>query len=191
MNTTVNSTTSGITFNAEQTVLVTGASGFLAAHVLNEFLDHGYRVRGTVRTEETAAKVRKTHAKYGDKLSFAIVEDVAAPGAFDEAVKGVNEVGVPLIRIQPFHTPMNQQVIHTASPFQTSVKDNEKELLQPAIQGTKGVLASIRAYNPYVRRVIVTSSFAAIDNMERDPWPEHTYTEKDWNRKAFSFIPHE
>ena len=75
-----------------QTLLVTGASGFLAAHILNEFLDHGYHVRGTVRSEETAAKVRKTHAKYGDKLSFAIVKDVAEPGAFDEAVKGVDGV---------------------------------------------------------------------------------------------------
>ena len=75
-----------------QTVLITGASGFLAAHILNEFLDHGYDVRGTVRSEETAAKVRKTHARYGDKLSFVVVEDVAEPGAFDEAVRGVDGV---------------------------------------------------------------------------------------------------
>ena len=61
-------------------ILITGASGFLAAHILNEFLDHGYSIRGTVRSEETAEKVRKTHKKYGDKLSFAIVKDVAAPG---------------------------------------------------------------------------------------------------------------
>jgi len=44
-----------------------------------------------------AAKVRKTYAKYGDKLSFAIVKDVAAPGAFDEAVKGVK--GVPVLHV--------------------------------------------------------------------------------------------
>jgi len=77
---------------SSEPVLVTGASGFVAAHVLNEFLEHGYSVRGTVRSEETASKVRRTHAKYGDKLSFAIVKDVAAPGAFDEAVKGVQGV---------------------------------------------------------------------------------------------------
>lgn len=77
---------------SSEPVLITGASGFVAAHVLNEFLEHGYSVRGTVRSEESANNVRKTHAKYGDKLSFTIVKDVAAPGAFDEAVKGVQGV---------------------------------------------------------------------------------------------------
>ncbi|MCJ1317092.1 methylglyoxal reductase (NADPH-dependent) gre2 [Xylographa vitiligo] len=153
--------------SSRQTVLITGASGFLAAHVLNEFLDHGYNVRGTVRSEETAAKVRKTHAKYGDKLSFAIVKDVAEPGAFDEAVKGVDGV------------------IHTASPFQMAVTDNEKELLQPAVQGTKGVLKSIKAYNPSVRRVVITSSFASIVDVTKGDRPEHTYTEKDWNPVSY------
>ena len=78
---------------------------------------------------------------------------------------------------------MRVQVIHTASPFQTSVNDNEKELLLPAIQGTKGVLKSIKAKNPAVRRVIITSSFASIVDMTKGDRPEHTYTEKDWNRK--------
>ena len=75
-------------------VLVTGASGFVAAHVLTSFLDHGYYVRGTVRSEAAAEKVRKSHGghKNANKLSFAIVEDVAASGAFDEAVKGVQGV---------------------------------------------------------------------------------------------------
>ena len=76
--------------NAGKIVLVTGSSGFLAAHVLNEFLENGYRVVGTVRNEATVNKVRNTHAKYGDQLSFVIVPDVAAPGAHDEAVKGVD-----------------------------------------------------------------------------------------------------
>lgn len=78
--------------NSDKLILVTGASGYVAAHVLNEFLENGYSVRGTVRSKSTADKVRKTHAKYGDKLSFAIVEDIAAPGAFNEAVKGVDGV---------------------------------------------------------------------------------------------------
>ena len=74
------------------TVLVTGASGFVAAHVMNEFLDNGYHVVGTVRSEASAGNVRETHGKYGDKLSFAIVKDITEPGAFDEAVKGVDGV---------------------------------------------------------------------------------------------------
>jgi nucleoside-diphosphate-sugar epimerase len=75
-----------------KTVLITGGSGFVAAHVLNAFLSRGYNVRTTVRSQETAEKVKKTHSKYLSKLSFAIVKDVALPGGHDEAVKGVDGV---------------------------------------------------------------------------------------------------
>jgi uncharacterized protein YbjT (DUF2867 family) len=75
-----------------QTVLVTGASGFIAAHILNVFLEAGFKVKATVRSERTAENVRKTHGRFGDALSFVIVPDIAAPGAFDEAVKGVDGV---------------------------------------------------------------------------------------------------
>lgn len=148
---------------SEQTILVTGASGFVAAHVLNSFLKAGYKVRGTVRSDQSANAVRKSHAKYADQLSFAIVKDVAAPGAFDEAVKGVDGV------------------IHTASPFQMDVEDNERDLLDPAIKGTTGILEAIQKNNPDVKRVVITSSFASIIDMSKGLWPEHTYTEADWN----------
>lgn len=80
-----------------QTVLVTGASGFIAAHVVEAFLQKGYNVRGTVRSDKTAAKVLKTHAKYSEQISVAIVPDIAAPNAFDEAVKGVDGVSRLLV----------------------------------------------------------------------------------------------
>lgn len=80
-----------------ETILITGGSGFLAAHVLTSFLDHGYKVRATVRSDATADRVRKTQGKHLDSLSFAIVPDVAAPGAFDEAVKGVDGVRITFI----------------------------------------------------------------------------------------------
>jgi nucleoside-diphosphate-sugar epimerase len=159
----VSSAISGNT-GSGKTVLVTGASGFVASHVVEEFLEQGYNVIGTVRSESTGNRVKETFSKYGDKISFRIVEDVASEGAHDEAVKGVDGV------------------IHTASPFFTSgVKDNESELLRPAIHGTKGVLESIKKNNPNVKRVVITSSFASILNMEKGTWPEHTYTEEDWN----------
>lgn len=157
----------GTQTQSNSTILVSGASGFVAAHVLNELLSHGYKVRGTVRSEDSANKVRKTHAKYADKLSFAIVKDVAAPGSFDEAVKGVDGV------------------IHTASPFQTQVDDNERDLLNPAIHGTTEILTAIHKYNPAVKRVVITSSFASIIDMEKGNWPEHTYTEADWNPVSY------
>jgi nucleoside-diphosphate-sugar epimerase len=75
-----------------KTILITGGSGFVAAHVLNAFLSRGYNVRTTVRSQETAKKVKKSHAKYLSQLSFAIVPDVATPGGHDEAVKGIDGV---------------------------------------------------------------------------------------------------
>ena len=88
----VNGFADGTQSHAGQTILVTGASGFVATHVVKELLEQGYQVRGTVRSQNSANGVRKTHSKHSDKLSFAIVEDVAAPGSFDEAVKGVDGV---------------------------------------------------------------------------------------------------
>jgi nucleoside-diphosphate-sugar epimerase len=75
-----------------KTVLITGASGFIATHTIDAFLRKGYNVRGTVRSEKSGSSVLKTHSKYPGQLSLAIVPDIAAPNAFDEAVKGVDGV---------------------------------------------------------------------------------------------------
>jgi len=145
-------------------VLVTGASGFVAAHVLSSFLDAGYRVRGTVRSEKSAAQVKSTFAKYANStLEFAIVPDITTPGAFDEAVKGVDGV------------------IHTASPFVLEVEDNQRDLLDPAIKGTTEILRAVQKNAPQVKRVVITSSFAAIVDPAKGMRPGYTYTEADWN----------
>ncbi|KAI7156982.1 NAD(P)-binding protein, partial [Hortaea werneckii] len=148
-------------------VLLTGGSGFIAAHVLDILLQHGHSVVTTVRSQDKAKKIADNHAQYGpDKLSFAIVEDIAKEGAFDQAV----------VSDPPFET-----VIHTASPFHFNVTDVQKELLDPAIIGTTGILKSIKKSAPSVKRVVITSSFASIINPYKGSWPEHTYTETDWN----------
>jgi len=83
-----------------KTVLISGGSGFVAAEVLNAFLTRGYDVKTTVRSQETAEKVKKSHSNYLHQLSFAIVKDIAAPGAFDEAVKGVDGVRTSILRME-------------------------------------------------------------------------------------------
>jgi len=148
-------------------VLLTGGSGFLGAHVLDTLLKRGHSVVTTVRNSPKADKIREAYPQYSkDKLDFAFVPDIAAEGAFDEAVKS---------------SPPFQAVIHTASPYTFAVKDIQKELLDPAVLGTTGVLKSIKKYAPSVKRVVITSSFAAIVNRDKGAWPEHTYTEADWN----------
>lgn len=149
------------------TILVTGASGFIAAHVLITFLEAGYNVRATVRSQTSAENIRKSHAKYLEKLSFIVVEDITKPGAFDEAVKDVDGV------------------IHTQSPFWLEVENNERDLLIPAIRGTIGILESVHRHNSRVKRVVITSSFAALADLSKGQWPEHTYSEEDWNPATF------
>lgn len=72
-------------------------------------------------------------------------------------------------------------MIHTASPFHFNAQDIQKDLLDPALHGTVGVLKAIKANAPTVKRVVITSSFAALVNPSKGTWPEHTYSEKDWS----------
>jgi nucleoside-diphosphate-sugar epimerase len=69
----------------------------------------------------------------------------------------------------------------TASPFHFRVNDTKKDLLDPAINGTTGVLKAIKKYAPTVKRVVITSSFASIVNTAKGAWPGHVYSEADWN----------
>jgi len=148
-------------------VLLTGGSGFIAAHILDILLDGGHSVITTVRSEEKASKIREAHPNTPtDKLDFRIVPDIAVPGAFDEAVK-IDGL---------------EAVIHTASPFHFNVTDTKKDLLDPAVIGTTGILRAIKQNAPSVKRVVITSSFASIiDSNKGAEIPDHTYSEKDWN----------
>lgn len=151
------------------TVLLTGANGFIGFQITRILLEKGYNVVGTVRSESKTKYLQQQFSKFagGDKtkLRFAIVEDIAKPGAFDAVLKENNF----------------DAVIHSSSPFFQTAKDIEKQLYEPAIEGTVGILRSIHAHAPSVKRVVITSSFASIMNNEKGDWPEHTYTEEDWN----------
>ena len=61
-------------------ILLTGGSGFIAAHCLDVLLEHGHSVVTTVRSQAKAQKIKEAHPQYSsDKLDFAIVEDIAQP----------------------------------------------------------------------------------------------------------------
>lgn len=144
-------------------ILITGATSFVGTHIIKTFLANGYYVRGQVRNEKSAQKVHKVFPNAGETLTTVVVPDITTAGAFDEAVKDV------------------AGVIHSASPFQMEVKNNEKDLLEPAIKGTNRILEAVAAYAPQVKRVVITSSFASIIDPTKGVWPGKTYTEEDWN----------
>jgi nucleoside-diphosphate-sugar epimerase len=59
--------------------------------------------------------------------------------------------------------------------------DFETELLQPAINGTTGILEAVQKYNSAVSRVVITSSFASVLDPTQGQRPGYVYTEADWD----------
>jgi dihydroflavonol-4-reductase len=142
----------------EAPVLVTGASGFIASHIVDQLLSAGYRVRGTVRSPSSSKHAHLTALPGAlDRLEL-VGADLLTPHAFDEAVAGC------------------EYVLHTASPYQLDVADPQRDLVDPAVNGTLSVLESCMRSGS-VRRVVLTSSGAAITDRANG----HVNTEGDWN----------
>ncbi|TDZ37916.1 NADPH-dependent methylglyoxal reductase GRE2 [Colletotrichum spinosum] len=148
-----------------QTLLITGANGFIGTHVVSLALERGYKVRATARSASSLDKLRNLFpdAASSDRLTFAAVPDIAKPDSYKDALAGVTGI------------------IHTASPFIIDPKNNESDLLQPAIKGSIAVLEAAQLYGQQVKRVVNVSSFASIIDMAQGYRPGYTYTEKDWN----------
>ena len=142
-------------------VLVTGGSGFVGSHVILQLLAAGHEVRTTVRNLSREAEVRATlaaaGADAGNRLSF-FAADLEKDLGWAEAAAGCDYVH------------------HVASPFPPAQPKDEQELIRPAREGTVRVLRAAR--DAGVRRIVVTSSFAAVGygQGQRDT----PYTEADW-----------
>ncbi|KAJ7490832.1 D-lactaldehyde dehydrogenase [Mycena latifolia] len=145
-------------------VLVSGANGFVAIWVVRTLLEQGFSVRGAVRSPDKGTHLSELFASYGDKFELILVPDITQEGAFDEAVKGVDAIE------------------HTASPFHYNI-DDPAELFEPAIKGTVGILESALKYGKSVKRVVVTSSVAAVIGMPLTTEPQFP-NELNWNEQA-------
>lgn len=142
------------------TVFVSGATGFIAQHIIKDLLAKSYTVVGSVRSSAKGDNLTKLFAN--PKFSYEVVADVATEGAFDDVLKKNPEVSV---------------FIHTASPFHYNATDLEKEMLVPAVKGTENAFKSIHSHGKNVKHVVVTSSVAAVTKAGDNG----TYTEADWN----------
>ncbi|KAK9782363.1 hypothetical protein SCAR479_00706 [Seiridium cardinale] len=130
-------------------VLLTGGSGFIASHILDYLLDDGFQVVVTARSKAKGHQaIEGVKPEHENSVQYALVEDISKPGAFDAVLQS---------------TPFDY-VIHTASPYHMNVVDPVKDFLDPAIKGTTGILQSIKTYAPTVKRVVITSSSAAMLN---------------------------
>ena len=106
-------------------------------------------------------------------MDFGIVEDMTMPGAFDEVVKS----------LPPFTA-----IIHQASPFMLRNTTNNTEILDPAINGTTELLRAVKNHAPEVKRVVYTSSCAAVIDFNAPVAtnPRKVYMEEDWNPVKYS-----
>ncbi len=144
-------------------VLITGASGFIAGHCVRELLEHGYAVRGTVRSlqaRDKYAHLQSLADRAGTTLEL-VEADLGSDRGWTEAVAGCTYVQ------------------HVASPFPPEVPRDEMELIRPAVDGTKRVLGAC-ADSGTVKRVVLTSSVAAIA-FGHDPQDRRVRTEVDWS----------
>lgn len=123
-------------------VLITGASGFIASHTANQFLEAGYRVRGTVRSLEKADWLYKVFdEKYGKgKFEASVVPDMMAEDAFNEAVKGV------------------AGICHMASVM--SFSDKPDEVIPIVVKGALNALTAATK-EPGMKSFVYTSSSTA------------------------------
>ncbi|MFJ9540304.1 NAD-dependent epimerase/dehydratase family protein [Streptomyces sp. NPDC101225] len=159
----------GIPVDTSAPVLVTGATGYVAGWLVKGLLDAGVTVHAAVRDPHDTAKIQ--HLVDFAELSPGAIEffaaDLLAEGSYTDAMGGC--------RI----------VFHTASPFTTQVEDPQRELVDPAVQGTRTVLQSADA-TPSVQRVVLTSSCAAIytDAADCAAAPDGRLTEDVWNTTA-------
>ncbi|CAL5423795.1 unnamed protein product [Camellia sinensis] len=130
-----------------KTVCVTGASGFIASWLVKLLLQRGYTVRASVRDPSDQKKTNHLLALDGAKERLHLFKaNLLEEGSFDSVVDGC------------------EGVFHTASPFFVTPSDPQTivaELIEPALNGTLNVLGSC-AKNPTVKRVVLTSSIAAV-----------------------------
>jgi nucleoside-diphosphate-sugar epimerase len=77
--------------------------------------------------------------------------------------------------------PPFEAVIHAASPyhFKADTQEAIDQLIDTAVNGTIGILKAVKSKAPSVRRMVVTSSFAAIVDPGKPV--THQYSEKDWD----------
>ncbi len=137
-------------------VLVTGASGFIAKHIVRELLESERSVRAAVRSPARRAQLE---ALFPDAPLEFVTLDLTADEGWDAALTGVDAL------------------IHTASPFPSAPPKDPQDLIRPAVDGTMRALRA--AQQAGVTRVVMTSTCGAIYKPADEEW-SRVKTREDW-----------
>ncbi|HET9877147.1 MAG TPA: aldehyde reductase [Mycobacterium sp.] len=153
------------TIDPDAPVLVTGGSGYIASWIVRYLLEDGHRVRATVRNPDKPKGLEHLHAldsEHPGRLTLHRA-DLLDQGSFSTAMDGC------------------ELVIHTASPFLLgTIRDAQRQLITPALEGTRNVLSSVNQTES-VKRVVLTSSVVSIYGDNADMQGKDCFTEADWN----------
>jgi len=148
------------------TILVTGATGYVGSWIVKGLLEKGYKVRITARDKANTKKYEYLQEiANGTPGVLEVFEaDLLKEGSYNEAAEG------------------SHAVLHVASPFTLRFKDPVKELIDPAVNGTENVLNAASA-STTVKKVILTSSVVAVfgDNIDMRDKNLAEFTEENFN----------
>ncbi|KAI1774804.1 aldehyde reductase [Hypoxylon cercidicola] len=144
-------------------VVVTGVNGFIGSHIVDQFLQRGYCVRGTVRSVSRDQWLKDHFEKqYGPgKLELVEVPDMTAVGVYDDIVKGASGF------------------VHVAAPLMSTPDANEA--IQFVVDSTLRFLESA-AKEPGMKRAVLTSSSGAL--VSATPNKVFTIDSNMWNEAA-------
>ena len=142
-------------------VLVTGSTGFIGLHCIHQLIEKGYSVNGTLRSKSREEEVRSSLKKANlSDANLSLYEcDLMSDDGWEKAIDGCD------------------YVLHIASPFINGLPDHEDDLIKPALTGTQRIL-KLSAANPQIKKIIITSSFAAVGDTFNG---QTVFNESDWS----------
>ncbi|KAI1640511.1 hypothetical protein F4809DRAFT_637634 [Biscogniauxia mediterranea] len=148
-----------------ETVLITGANGFLALHIIQQALARRWNIVGTVRSEEKAAKVKSLFPDVGSRLSLIYITDLTNVAAFEPAFKEHRITAV----------------INAAAPFVHSPKDLKADIVDPTIKSCLAVMEAAHRYGgSTLKRIVHVGSHISTVNFSLGDAPGKTYSPNDW-----------
>ena len=143
-------------------VLLTGITGFVGSHTAIQLLGKGYQVIGTLRDMKRADSIKRIiaqHTSATGNLSF-VEADLQDTSIWQKLMDGMDYVQ------------------HIASPFPKVMPRDENDLIIPARNGNINILSAAAAH--MVKRVVITSSGAAINYGQAPEKRRSVFDETDW-----------
>ncbi|KAI5920025.1 hypothetical protein F4810DRAFT_452456 [Camillea tinctor] len=148
-----------------ETILVTGANGFLALHIIQQALARGWNIVGTVRSEKSAEKVKSLFPDGGSRLCLVYIADLANVATYEP----------------PFKEHSITAVINAAAPLVHNPKDLKADIVDPAINSCLAVMEAANKYGgSALKRVIHVGSCISTLDFSLGNAPGKTYSSNDW-----------